>query len=103
MNTDYTYKFYLDTTAETPLLETSSLNGVEQLSETIRIYTFKGPAVSFSQKINDLVQYTETMCANTSYKLLVVGESEGHIEVYKSEEYEGPLGVYVGLVKKNNE
>jgi hypothetical protein len=94
MDKNYKYRFYLDSIDKPVLLETSA-EKIDEFSPTVRCYYFDLPAVSGGKLVEDCIQYVETNCK--SYKLILIGEHEGHMEIFQSEDYEGSLSVEIKL------
>ncbi len=84
---NYTYHFYLDSETPTPDLE--SFGQVRKLAGNVRIYKFNLPPVVGGEMINSYIETIKNTCKE--YKLIVVGEDPGHMEIYSSENYSGGL------------
>lgn len=98
-STNYKYQFYLDSETKTPDLE--SFSAVTKLSETLRIYEFNYPAVAGGTLIQNHIEDIQNNCQN--YKLILVGEIPGDMEIYSSENYSGDLNVVIAGRKLWNE
>jgi hypothetical protein len=94
-NTNYKYQFHLDTKTPTPELEKQA-DLTTAFSDSFRVYYFNLPAVSGAKVIQNLIEYVENNCQN--YKLILIGEHQGHMEIFKSEDYDGELIVSLQTV-----
>lgn len=89
----YKYKMFLDTETKTPDLDLKADLTNSYIGGNFRSYVFEVVPVSGSYLIDEIINYIIKHCK--TYKLIVVGEDPGHIEIYKSEDYAGTLGVAI--------
>lgn len=84
MNTNYKYTFILDSKHPVPMLEKDGVNPT-MLDDTVKQFSWESPASAGSEAINKIIDYVEENCA--PYKLILIGENPGHLEIYQSEDY----------------
>lgn len=90
MNRTYTYIFYLDSNS-LDADQQITWDSVEVLG-SIKKLILTVPAVD-SIKVQDYIDWVVDNC--TTYRLIVVGEHQGHLEIYQSEDYTGSLNVQI--------
>jgi hypothetical protein len=88
MDNKYLYHFFLDSPTKTPDLE-SRADKTLTYSDTYRVYEFNLPPSAGAILIQNNIDDIQTNCQK--YKLVLVGEQEGHVEIYKSDDYEGSM------------
>jgi hypothetical protein len=93
MSSSYTYSLILDTETSVPLLESEANSWGPLGTKNVKVYHFTFSPVSESDKLNKYIDHVENTCPE--YKLLVIGEHSGHIEIYQSENYKGALQVKI--------
>ena len=76
----------------TPDLESFSLKTTKH-TETYRIYEFEYPSVAGGVIIQGYIDSVMDNCKN--YKLIIVGDHHGHLEIYESEDYTGNLNLVI--------
>lgn len=86
----YKYQFYLDC-AKAPEVLNSNATNIYKLTDTLIVYEFSYPPIKGADIVQKAIDDIQELCVN--YKLIVVGEDPGHIEIYKSEDYNGVFNV----------
>src|SRR5688500_7497037 len=88
----YKFVFHLDSTTTTPELEELAHKGTKH-SDTYRVFEYHLPPVVGGEYIQGYINTVQEKCEN--YKLIVIGEHRGHMEIYESENYDGDLAVNI--------
>lgn len=83
INNTYKYTLYLQAREQFPLLQNET-SVYKELSPTLKSFEFVGPPSVIAPKLNQYICYVQDMFKD--YILTVVGEHEGHVEIYKSED-----------------